>query len=149
MELGGYEPYWGWLAIGLILAAAEMAVPGLFLIWMAIAALLTGLAAWLLPIGVPLQILLFAVLAIFAVFGGKRFLRDNPVRPADPMMNDRGARLVGEMVLVTQTIGADGAAGRVKQGDTEWLAKGAEAEPGARMRVTGHDGVVLIVEHVH
>ena len=78
---------------------------------------------------------------------GKRWLRDNPIEAADPLMNDRGGRLVGEMVTVVHAIG-DGR-GRVAHGDTEWLAKGPDAEPGSRMRVAGHDGSVLIVEHLH
>ena len=57
------EPYWLWLALGLLLAAAEMLAPGFFLIWLAGAALLTGAAAYLLPLGLGLQVLLFAVLA--------------------------------------------------------------------------------------
>jgi membrane protein implicated in regulation of membrane protease activity len=61
-------------------------------------------------------------------------------------MNDRGARLIGETVVVTHAI--DGGSGRVKQGDGEWLAKGPDAQPGTRMRVSGHDGTVLIVEHL-
>jgi membrane protein implicated in regulation of membrane protease activity len=145
--LDSLEPHYTWLAIGLLLAAAEMAMPGVFLIWMAGAALITGLIAWLVPIGMPLQIVIFAVLAIVAVFGGRRYLRAHPVVSADPMMNDRGARSVGEMVIVTQAI--DGGTGRVRLGDSEWLAKGPDAEPGSRMRVAGHDGVVLIVEHLH
>jgi membrane protein implicated in regulation of membrane protease activity len=54
---------------------------------------------------------------------------------------------VGELVVVTHAI--DGGEGRVRLGDSEWLAKGPDAEPGSRMRVAGHDGVVLIVEHLH
>jgi membrane protein implicated in regulation of membrane protease activity len=145
--LNSLEPHWTWLAIGLLLAAAEMAVPGVFLIWMAGAALITGLITWLAPIGLPLQIVVFAVLAIVAVFTGKRYLRANPIVPADPLMNDRGGRLLGETVVVTYAI--DGGTGRVKQGDSEWLARGPDAEPGTRMRVTGHDGAVLLVEHLH
>jgi membrane protein implicated in regulation of membrane protease activity len=141
------DAHWTWLAIGLLLAAAEIAVPGVFLIWMAGAALITGVIAWLVPIGLPLQIVLFAVLAIVAVFSGKRYLRAHPVEGADPKMNDRGARAVGELVVVTHAI--DGGEGRVRLGDSEWLAKGPDAEPGSRMRVAGHDGVVLIVEHLH
>ncbi len=143
----GLDAHWHWLAIGLLLASAEMAVPGLFLIWLAGAALVTGLIVWFAPIGIALQITIFAVLAIVAVFTGKRYLRNNPITPADPKMNDRGARLVGETVLVTSTI--EGGMGRVRQGDSEWLAKGPDAEPGTRMRVCGHDGAVLIVEHLN
>ena len=141
------DPNWGWLALGLVLAIAEMAIPGVFLIWLAGAALITGLISWVVPIGVPLQIMLFAVLAIVSVFAGKRYLRDNPIAAADPMMNDRGARLVGESVVVTHVI--EGGSGRVKLGDSEWLVRGPDAEPGTRMRVTGHDGAVLLVEHLH
>ena|SRR6218665_114545 len=145
--LSDLDPHWAWLALGLVLAAAEMAVPGLFLIWLAGAALITGLLTWVAPIGVPLQVVIFAVLAIIGVFSGKRYLSGNPIVGADPLMNDRGARLVGETVVVTHAI--DGGNGRVRQGDTEWLAKGPDAEPGTRMRVAGHDGVVLVVEHIH
>ena len=144
--LNNLEPHYAWLAIGLLLAAAEMAVPGVFLIWMAGAALITGFVAWLVPIGMPLQIVLFAFLAIVAVFSGRRYLRGHPVVSADPLMNRRADRVIGEMVVVTQAI--DGGTGKVKLGDGEWLAKGADAQPGTRMRITGHDGGVLVVEPV-
>ncbi len=144
--MDSFEPHYVWLAIGLALAAAEMAIPGVFLIWLAGAAILTGLLAWVAPIGMPLQIVVFAVLAIVAVFSGKRYLRSNPVTSADPMLNDRGGQLVGVNVVVTRAI--DGGTGKVSHGDTEWLAEGPDAEPGTRMRVSGHDGVVLQVEHL-
>lgn len=145
--MGGLEPHYAWLALGLVLAAAEMAIPGVFLIWMAGAALVTGLVSWAAPIGLPAQIVLFAVLAIVAVFGGRRYLRDHPVEAADPRMNDRGARAIGETVVVTQAI--EGGSGKVRLGDSEWLARGADAVPGTRLRVSGHDGVVLLVEPLH
>lgn len=138
------EVHYTWLAIGLVLAVAEMAIPGVFLIWMAGAALITGLVTWLVPIGLPLQIVLFALLSILAVFTGKRLLKDHPVIAADPMMNQRGERVVGETVVVTQAI--EGGSGRVRLGDSEWLAKGADAAVGTRLKVVGHDGVVLKVE---
>ena len=141
------DPHWGWLALGLILAIAEMVIPGVFLIWLAGAALVTGLVSWVVPIGMPAQIVLFAALAIFAVFAGKRYLRDNPIMAADPLMNDRGARLIGETVVVTHVI--IGGTGRVSLGDSEWLVRGPDAEPGTRMRISGHDGAVLLVEHIH
>ncbi len=141
------DPHWSWLALGLVLAIGEMVIPGVFLIWLAVAAILTGLLAWVVPIGVPVQIVIFAVLAIVLVFTGKRYLGRNPITPADPAMNDRGARMQGEVVTITHAI--DGGSGRARHGDTEWLVKGPDAEPGTRMRVAGHDGAVLLVEHLH
>ena len=137
-------PY-AWLALGLLLAVAEIVIPGVFLIWLAGAALIVGVLTWFLPIGIPLQVVIFAVLAIVAVFTGRRYLAANPVVPADPLMNDRGGRLVGEIVVVTSAI-EEGSSGKVRCGDSEWLAKGPPAKSGARMRVTGHQGAVLLVE---
>ncbi len=142
--INNLDAHYAWLAIGLVLAAAEMAVPGVFMIWMAGAALITGFVAWLVSIGLPQQIVLFALLAIIAVFSGRRYLKAHPVEAADPKMNDRGARVVGEIVIVTQAI--EGGSGRVKLGDSEWIAKGADADAGTRLRVSGHDGAVLFVE---
>jgi membrane protein implicated in regulation of membrane protease activity len=144
--LDTFEPYWLWLALGLLLVAAEMLAPGFFLIWLAGAALLTGAAAYLLPLGVPLQVLLFAVLAIATVYIGKRYLRDNPITEADPAMNQRGLRMAGQIATVTAAI-ANGE-GRVHIGDSEWIARGADAAVGAKVRITGTDGAELLVEPV-
>ena len=140
------DPHWVWLAIGLVLAAAEMLVPGVFLIWMAGAALITGILTFFLPIGLPLQIAIFAVLAIVAVFAGRTWIRNHPIVEADPKMNRRGARLAGEIAVVVQAIEAG--SGRVKHGDSEWLARGADAAVGTRVRITGSDGAVLLVEGI-
>ena len=140
------DPHWAWLALGLLLAVAEIVIPGVFLIWLAGAAIVTGLLAWVLPLSLAVQIVIFALLALVAVFSGRRYLRAHPVEAADPLMNDRGGRLVGETVVVTSVI--EGGTGRIKHGDSEWLARGPDAEPGTRMRVSGHDGAVLLVEHL-
>jgi membrane protein implicated in regulation of membrane protease activity len=145
--LNNLEPHYLWLALGLALIVGEMTIPGVFLIWLSGAAIITGLIAWATPIGIPLQIVVFAVLSIVSVFIGRNYLRDNPIEPADPKMNDRGARSIGETVVVTEVI-ADGS-GRVKLGDSEWLARGPDAEPGTKMRVAGADGAVLVVEYLH
>lgn len=138
------EPHWAWLLVGVILATAELAVPGAFLIWIAAAAVLTGVAA--LVLGVPLgaQLLLFALFSVASVMLGRRFAGNAPV--ADPMLNDRAARLVGETVVVVEAI-HDGR-GRVKVGDGVWPARGPDADAGARVRVTGSDGTCLRVEPV-
>lgn len=141
------DTHWIWLALGLVLAIGEMVIPGVFLIWLAGAALITGALAWFVPIGVPLQVVIFAVLAMASVFAGRNWLRTHPITEADPLMNDRGARLVGETVTVTTAI--DGGSGRVRHGDSEWLVRGPDAEAGTRMRISGHDGAVLLVEHLH
>lgn len=144
--LDGLEPHWAWLIAGLVLAVAEMVIPGVFLIWFAAAALIVGLLTAALPIGVPLQVVLFVMLSLASVFAGRRFLHRHPIQSADPLLNRRGAQLVGRQVVVTQAI--EGGSGRVRCGDSEWLAQGPDVPVGARMTITGHDGAVLIVEAV-
>lgn len=144
--LNDLDQHYFWLAIGLLLGAAEILVPGVFLIWLAGAALITGLLVWVLPISIPSQIVIFAVLAIIAVFMGKRYVRDNPIHEADPKMNRRGQRLVGETALVVVSI--ESGNGKVKLGDSEWLARGEDVAAGERVRITGSDGAILLVERV-
>lgn len=142
--LATLEDHYVWLAIGLALGAAEILVPGVFLIWMAGAALIVGLLTAMLPIGIPLQIVIFAVLAIIAVFLGRNYLKAHPIEDADPLMNKRGARMVGEVALVVQPIEAG--SGRVRLGDSEWIARGGDIAAGERVRVTGNEGSILLVE---
>lgn len=142
--ISSFSGHWFWLSLGVVLAAAEIVAPGFFLIWLAVAAILTGLLAWAIPIPAAFQIGLFCVFAIGAVYAGRRWFKLNPIESDDPKLNDRGARLVGETVTVVQAI--DGGEGRVKVGDSVWTARGADAPVGARLRVTGTSGSILHVE---
>ena len=141
----------GWIALGVALAIAEIVAPGYFLIWLAAAALLTGLVSAAMPIGLTAEVLLFAMLCALALGAAKRWFARNPGASADPMLNDRGGQLVGQSAVVTHVIegGPEGGMGRVRHGDTEWLARGPDSPLGTRMRITGSDGTVLIVEHLH
>jgi membrane protein implicated in regulation of membrane protease activity len=127
-----------------LLGVAEVLMPGVFLIWVALAAAVTGLIALLLPVSVPVQLLIFALLCLASVWGGRRWYAANPVASQDPMLNDRTARLVGEIVTVVEPI--DNGRGRVKVGDSVWSCRGPDAPAGTRVRVVGADASVLKVE---
>jgi inner membrane protein len=142
--LGSFTGHWFWLSLGVVLAAAEIVAPGFFLIWLAVAAIITGLLAWVIPIPAALQVGLFAVIAVAAVYAGRRWFKMNPIESDDPNLNDRGARLIGELVTVVEAI--DGGQGRVKVGDSVWSARGPDTPVGSRVRVTGSNGSMLSVE---
>lgn len=145
MNLGGLEAHWWWLLAAALLGILEIFLPGIFMIWMAAAAAITGIFAVLLPIPFPFQLALFGLLAMAAVFGGRRHYDRNPVPSSDPMLNDRTARLIGQKVVVETAI--EGGEGRVRVGDSVWVARGPDAPAGARMLVTGAEGTCLKVEH--
>lgn len=144
--LDSVSTHWFWLSLGLILGVAEMVAPGFFLMWLGLAALTVGVLDYFLPITVAYQVAMFAILSVLAVFAGKKFLQQNPIESDDPKLNDRGARLTGEVVTVVEAI--SNGHGRVKVGDSVWSARGTNASEGSQVRVTGADGAVLLVEAV-
>ena len=144
--LGDLDAHWVWLMLGLLLAALEMLVPGVYLIWLAAAALITGTLTFAFDLSLPLQVVDFVFLSLIAAFSAKRFLGERPIESSDPLMNRRGARMVGETALVVTAI--EHGSGRVKVGDSEWIARGADVPAGQRVRITGTDGSSLLVEPV-
>lgn len=143
-DLGGAG---AWFVLALLLGIAELAVPGVFLVFVALAAAVTGAVLLAVP-DLPLvgQLASFALWSAVAVFVGRRWYGDNPVESDDALLNDRSARLIGEVVTVVDPI--EHGRGRVRVGDSVWLARGAEAPAGERVRVLAVDGAVLIVEPV-
>lgn len=136
--------HWWWLILALILGIAEIIIPGVFLIWLGAAALITGIATLALGLPDAAQFAVFAVTAIVAVYVGRRYFRAHPIESSDPMLNDRAGRLVGETVLVVEPIA--GGQGRVKVRDGVWNARGPDMPSGARVRVVGVEGSFLVVE---
>lgn len=144
----GLDPEWLWLIGGVLLLIAELIAPGFFLVFIGGAALATGIASVLLPLGVPLQLAVFAILAFLSArIGGRRAYSMRFEHSTDPFLNDRVKRLLGQVVVATQKIDRNG--GRVRVGDGEWSARGGPAEPGERVRIVDIDGNCLKVEPEH
>src|SRR6188472_1428345 len=138
------DPGWLWMIGGVLLLAAEIVAPGVFLVWIGIAAVVTGLFAVLFGIGIAGQLGLFALYSILAVLVGRRVYAVKGIEHSDPSLNNPSLRLVGKRVLVVQPVDEDG--GRVRVGDSEWSARGGPPPPGERVRITGVEGNCLIVE---
>jgi len=148
MNLSHIDPEWLWLIGGIVLLIAEVIAPGFFLMFVGAAAIATGLLSLVLPVGVPLQLAIFAILAIIIVrVGGRRAYASKYDYTTDPLLNNRAGRLLGTVVTVVQPIDANG--GRVKVGDGEWSARGAPAAVGERVRIVDIEGNCLKVEPEH
>jgi len=134
-----------WLAAAVLLGIGELVIPGVFLVFLAIAAAITGVATLALAdLPIAAQLISFGVWTAVAVAIGKRWYRDYPVDSIDPLLNDRGARLIGEVVVVSEPIA--GGAGRVRVGDGTWSAHGPDTAAGARVRIIGVAANTLLVE---
>ncbi len=143
---GGLEAHWVWLTLGVLLAGLEMLAPGVYLVWLGIAAIVTGVLTGLLRLTLPAQVIDFVFLSLIIAFSARRLLRESPIVGADPLMNRRGARMVGQTAVVVQAI--EHGSGRVHFGDSEWIAKGPDVAVGEQVRITGSDGATLLVEPV-
>ncbi|MEI9926655.1 MAG: NfeD family protein [Sphingomonas sp.] len=140
-------PWLAWLMLAALLGLAELIVPGVFLVFIAAGAALTSLVTLVVP-GVPpvVELLVFAGGSAAAVAIGRGWYRRNPVPSSDPLLNDRVARLVGQVVTVVAPI--ESGEGRVRVGDGEWIACGPDAPRGAQVRIIGAQGTRLDVEPV-
>ncbi len=136
-----------WWVLGAVLLMLELAAPGIFFVWLALAAFTLGLIVFVLPLAVPFQLFLFAVLCIVAVFVGKRYVGRLMLGGQDgERLNTGASRLVGRTVVVTAAI--RNGSGRVRVGDSEWRATGPDTPEGAQVLIVGAEGTTLTVREI-
>ena len=139
---------WAWWVFGIVLLILEVLLPGVFLVWIGIAAVITGalsLVLWEEAFWVwQVQWLVFAALSLIAVLVGRRIIRSRGDRSDQPYLNQRGRSLVGRTATLEQPI-REGR-GRIRLDDTVWTVEGPDLPVGARVRVTASNGRDLTVE---
>jgi inner membrane protein len=142
-----------WLGIGLILLTLEVAVGTFDLLWIAVAAFITALFALAVPLplgGWQGQLTMFGVSGIALVWAGRTLfkgLRRSPT--THPNLNDRLAKMVGQKGEAETSF--ENHRGKVKLGDTVWLAQQADETvivEGDQVVVSGYDGTILKVKLV-
>jgi len=137
--------FWHWWLLGLVLVVIEMVAPGFFLLWIGLAAGVTGLVLFIVPgMGWQVQFVLFGVLALASVAAARYYVRRNPIRSEDATLNRRGAQYIGHVFNLDEAI-VNGV-GKVKVGDGWWRAQGPDLPAGSRVKVVGVDGNMLKVE---
>jgi hypothetical protein len=141
---------WNWWILGFVLLAAELAAPGVFLIWIGLAALVMGTASLFLWEQTlwswQIQLLLFAGLSVIITLIGRRFYGSDDAKTDQPLLNRRGESLVGRTATLAEPI-REGR-GRIRLDDTWWPVSGPDLPAGMRVRVAHWSGSELIVEPV-
>jgi membrane protein implicated in regulation of membrane protease activity len=136
---------WNWFIVAVILFVLETVVPGVHFIWFGLAAAIVGILGLVVDVAWEWQLIAFAILSCITVFMARRFASPSVARSDEPDLNVRAAQYVGRVVTVEEPIASG--RGKVRVGDTVWSAQGSDAPRGARVRVTGANGCVLLVEH--
>lgn len=148
--ISGLFSFWAWWALALALAAVETLAPGAFMLWLGIAAGLTGAVTLVADLaggglGWQLQLAVFAVFAIVSVLWGRKWARRQ--RDSGPSgVSRRADQLPGRTVVLTEPIRHG--AGRAELDDTVWQVTGPDAPAGSVMRIVRTEGATLIVEHI-
>lgn len=144
--MGLMRENWFWWAVALLLLAAEALVPGVFLLWLGLAAGGTAALKLLMPGMAPvMQWLVFSFLSLVSVGVAWQIRRRSSVKATDqPLLNQRSAQLVGRVYPLDTAI-VNGR-GRLKIGDAFWHVEGPDSEVGSRVRIVGvHDMVLRVV----
>jgi membrane protein implicated in regulation of membrane protease activity len=138
--------HWNWLIAGLVLVGIEMLAPGVFMLWLGLAAMLVGLLSFVVHWSWQSQLLAFAAFALAAVPLYRRLGRQQLNETDQPFLNRRADALVGRVFTLEQPI-VDGA-GTVRIGDTVWRVAGPDVPAGSRVKIVTADGASLRVEAV-
>ena len=135
---------WNWFVAGGILLIAEVLVPGVFLLWLGLAALVVGAITLVVDLPWQLQFVIFAALSLASVPLWRRF---SYAKPTDqPFLNRRTEALIGRIFTLEKPI--VGGIGAVSVDDTVWRVTGADTPAGSRIKVTRVDGATIYVERI-
>jgi membrane protein implicated in regulation of membrane protease activity len=136
---------WLWAAAALVIGLAELHAPGYYLIWVACGAGVTALGG--LVAGLPLegQLILFAVATLASCVGGFFVYRRTMagLAPDEPGLNRGDRGLIGARGIVTEAL--SNGQGKIRLGDSVWLAQGPDLPAGTPIVVTEVHGTIAVV----
>ena len=132
---------WTWIAVGVVLAILEILLPGTFLIWFALAALVVGILDLVFTLTLSIELIAFAVISIPTVALGY-WLRKGRSQSPRPILHERAEAYIGKTFVVIEAI--ENGKGRISVGDTLWIAEGDDCAEGGTVKVFGSQGNVLL-----
>lgn len=129
-----FADYVNWLILGIFLVFIEILLPGVYVIWFGLAALVMGGVVALLPLSVVWQLALFALLSLISVLIGLKvygFKKKN--RPIN-INKIRGSEYIGRRYILEAPV--RNGEGRLSMGDSSWIIKGEDCEVGTQIEIT-------------
>lgn len=137
-----------WLVAGAVMVLLELVIPGVFIFFFGLAALLTGGLCWLFPaLSFPIQLLIFVFLGSASIFGCRRWIprsfRGKIIASEQDVDSDDVA---GSPAFTLEPI-TPNSPGKVEFRGTLWTAVSEREIPaGARVKVKCRKNLVLEVE---
>lgn len=135
---------WTWVVLGLVLMGLELVVPGVFMIWLGLAAMATGGLVFLFDLGWQAALIAYAVLALAAVIGARWLNGRGTAGEQESDLNRADRSLIGRLLTLDKPIVKG--EGRARVDDSSWRVIGPDLPAGARVRVLRVEGSSLVVE---
>jgi membrane protein implicated in regulation of membrane protease activity len=136
-------PWWAWIILAGALALAEMVAPSSYLMWIALGAAVTAGAA---ATGIVIegQLAVFAIATALSCIAGYFVYRGmESEHDGGGSLNTPQRSMIGARGTVSQAF--VGGRGKVRIGDTVWLADGPDLAEGTPVVVAGVRGTRLDV----
>ena len=144
-ELLGVLGAWTWWILAGILLILELMAPGVFLMWLGLAAAAVGLIELVIDMSWQWELAVFAVLSIvFVIVGRPWILKHQQITTDQPHLNRRNREFIGRRYVLAEPI-VNGR-GQVQIDDTFWDVVGPDMKKGSWVEVTGVDGLRLEVQ---
>lgn len=139
-------PWFWWIVAGILLVG-ELLAPGVFLLWLAMAAALTGLADLALGLGWRGEVAVFAALSLMLVLASwKWVMAQRSPKTDQPHLNLRHGAYVGRVFALEKAI--QNGTGKIKIEDALWDVDGPDLPAGAQVKITAVNGLRLVGERV-
>jgi len=134
-----------WFIAGLVLLIMELVIPGLFIIFFGIGALVTGLCSILFDLSWEIETVIFVVTSILSLILLRKPLK-NMIAKSDKSAEVED--IIGEEAEVIETI-TPKVPGKIYFHGTQWKAESSVEIPvGSQVRIIQKRSIVLIVEPI-
>lgn len=148
MDIFFIEPVYFWLITMILFIGFELATMGLTTMWFALGAL-AALAVAAVGGSVGLQVIVFFVVSLLALFGFRNLAKDRFNRNR---VKTNADSLIGRKGIVTEEVSNIYATGQVTVAGQEWTARSVDdnvtLEKGEMVVIRSISGVKLMVERI-
>lgn len=141
-----YQDYsiYFWLCTGGVLLAIEVVGANGYLLWSAVAAIITGFLVWFFPVGWQWQGVLFSSITIIVLFLWDKWFRLSKKENTEPFLNKRNSQFIGRRFVLESTL--INCSGSVRVNDSIWPVRASRnIESGIEVEVFAVDGITLLI----
>ncbi|MCB1142079.1 MAG: NfeD family protein [Leptospiraceae bacterium] len=139
-----------WLVGGIVLILMEFIIPGVYISFLGIGALVTAGILFIAPLSVPVQLIIWAISSAVTILAAGQFLKN--LFPSEKSFSKEAIRddYTGKIVKVVKPIIPGQKGGRILFQGTEWDAVSINHEfgVGSKVRIFERDNIQFTVEAI-